>query len=300
MIRIGTSGWNYPTGEGRWTHVFYPSTRVDQLQFYARFFDTVEVNNSFYRPLDPKVSQGWAAKTPDDFRFSVKVFQKFTHPSMFVEATGEEPTVRPEDFTEFETGIEPLAAAGKLGVLLAQFPPSFKLSASALDLIAELARRWSGYGLVTELRHRSWTDDEGPAREFDKLGLSWVHIDEPRFESSVGQVPNVGKLAYFRFHGRNGRDWWRGDRDARYNYLYSMSRQADLAQQIVAVAGRAAADTYVMYNNHFGGKAVANALQMRLLLGQQIEAEMPAPLTERFPELEELLKREAVERAEGA
>lgn len=298
MIRIGTAGWSYSSGQGRWTNIFYPSSRVDQLEFYARFFTTVEINNSFYRPLAPDIARGWATKTRSDFRFCVKLFQKFTHPAMFEQGTGQDPGIQPADFDDFEAGIAPLAEAGKLGVLLAQFPPSFKLNDFALDQISQLAARFGRYGLVAELRHRSWTDDPGPAAQFDRLGLSWVHIDEPRFPSSVGQAPNVGKLAYFRFHGRNARDWWRGDREARYNYLYSIAQQAELAQQIVAVAGRAG-DTYVLYNNHFGGKAVANALQMRLLLGQEIEAEVPAPLREAYPELAELLTRESVERGEA-
>jgi uncharacterized protein YecE (DUF72 family) len=89
QIYIGTSGWSYPQGEGTWNRYFYPPGTKNKLEYYSRFFDTVEINSSFYRPPDPAVSAGWVRKTPENFIFSVKLWQKFTHPKMYRESTGE-------------------------------------------------------------------------------------------------------------------------------------------------------------------------------------------------------------------
>src|ERR671938_1835749 len=87
-LRIGTSGWNYPTGRGTWNGVFYPKPRpkgFDELAYYAEHFDTVEVNNTFYAQPRVDVCRGWAERTTRGFEFSVKLFQKFTHPRMYKE-----------------------------------------------------------------------------------------------------------------------------------------------------------------------------------------------------------------------
>src|SRR3954447_20583674 len=87
-LRIGTSGWNYPSGNGTWNGVFYPPARgraknFDELSFYAEHFDTVEVNSTFYGQPRREVTRAWADRTPAGFEFSVKLYQKFTHPAMF-------------------------------------------------------------------------------------------------------------------------------------------------------------------------------------------------------------------------
>jgi uncharacterized protein YecE (DUF72 family) len=269
--------------------------KPDPLEFYARYFDTVEVNSTFYRPLAPNVAQSWAAKTPRDFRFGIKLYQKFTHPMMFEEATGAEAVLGSRDFERFLEGIAPLKEAGKLGPVLAQFPASFKRSDENLEHLQRLAQKLDDIQLVIELRHHSWTEDEAARNLLAANRVSWAHIDEPRFASSIGQVPNVGPLGYFRFHGRNAKQWWKGDAEERYNYLYSPREQADLAQQITAVAGTAG-DTHVVYNNHYRARAVANGLQMKLLLGQDVPDDVPAPLLDEYPDLAKLLEREAVER----
>ena len=145
-LRIGTSGWSYPTGEGTWNGIFYPphakgasgKGKFDELAYYAERFDTVEINSTFYRTPAVNVTKSWAARTPKNFEFSLKLYQKFTHPKMFKEAAlkrapgaeGRElealATINQSDVDEFKRAMDPLADAGKLGALLAQFPPSFK------------------------------------------------------------------------------------------------------------------------------------------------------------------------------
>src|SRR3984885_11255241 len=132
-LRIGTSGWNYPRGKGTWNGIFYPPSRgrpkgFDELAFYAEHFNTVEVNSTFYGQPRPEVCRGWAERTPPGFEFSIKLYQKFTHPRMFEQrVAGALPQdvrapsslvpmlAQPNDadLDEFRRGIEPLASAGK-------------------------------------------------------------------------------------------------------------------------------------------------------------------------------------------
>ena len=82
-IYIGTSGWSYPKGAGTWTGYFYPTGKINELEYYSQFFNTVEVNSSFYRPPNPGYVYNWVKRVPDDFLFTVKLWQKFTHPKMY-------------------------------------------------------------------------------------------------------------------------------------------------------------------------------------------------------------------------
>ncbi len=285
MIYVGTAGWSYPEGKGTWNGVFYPSgRRVDQLEYYAAHFDTVEINSSFYRPIVPNVARNWARKTPSGFRFTAKLYQKFTHPRMYREATGAQADVRAEDFALFKEGLAPLLEARKLGALLAQFPPSFKASPEALAHLEDLLHELAEYPLVVELRHRTWSDDPDVARLLLEHRVAWCLIDEPKFRSSLGAVPLTSRLGYFRFHGRNAANWWQGDRETRYDYLYSPAEQAQLGTEVRAVAQRAE-DTYVFYNNHYRAKAVANAAQLRLALGQPIAAPFTPEMLAEYPDL---------------
>jgi uncharacterized protein YecE (DUF72 family) len=293
MIYVGTAGWSYPEGNGAWNGIFYPAgRRVDQLAYYAERFAAVEINSSFYRPIAPEVARGWARRTPPGFRFTAKLYQKFTHPKMYREATGTEADVRAEDVTRFKAGLAPLAEAGKLGALLAQFPPSFKASPETLTQLEDLLRQFQEYPLAVELRHRSWSDDPDVARLLLEYGVAWCIIDEPKFRTSIGAVPLTSRLGYFRFHGRNAAEWWHGDRETRYDYLYSPAEQAQLAAEVRTVAARAE-DTYVFYNNHYRAKAVANAAQLKLALGQPITADFTPEMLATYPDLAAALAQAA-------
>src|ERR1051325_864636 len=106
-LYIGTARWSYPKGKGTWDSVFYPPKLADKdkLAYYAQFFNTVEINSSFYRPPKQLPAEAWASKVPPDFRFTIKLWQKFTHPRMFEQATGEPWRVQDEDFSVFDEGI---------------------------------------------------------------------------------------------------------------------------------------------------------------------------------------------------
>ncbi len=262
-IYIGTSGWSYPKGKGTWKGHFYPAGKIDELEYYGRFFDTVEINSSFYRPPNPDYVHNWVRKTPAGFLFTVKLWQKFTHPKMFKEATGEEAAISSEDVDQFKHSIEPLAQAGKLGALLAQFPPSFKNDGHGRQILAAVIGTFGQYRLAVELRHRSWSDDENTARLLRDGNVAWVQIDEPQFESSIArELPVTSDIAYFRFHGRNKETWWQGDSETRYKYLYSPEEISELSDRVQSAAGRSKL-LFAFFNNHWQGYAPRNAVDMK-------------------------------------
>jgi uncharacterized protein YecE (DUF72 family) len=307
-VRVGTSGWSYPSGNGRWNGIFYPASRskrlgtagFDELRFYASHFDTVEVNSTFYGQPRAEVTRGWAERTPPGFDFSLKLYQKFTHPKMFREAAQKGAPgaggslldllaeVTQADIDAFREGVEPLASAGKLGAVLAQFPPSFKDSPGARDYLMKLLQAFGDYPLAVELRHRSWSDAIGDTLALlDAFGAAFVQIDEPKFRLSIRQnyLPNITSFYYMRLHGRNVAKWWHHDRsEDRYDYLYT----ADELREFSTVAGAAntlVKKSYLYMNNHFAAKSVTNAVMVKAQLGQPLSGEYPPELLARYPEI---------------
>jgi uncharacterized protein YecE (DUF72 family) len=262
-LRIGTSGWSYPSGKGTWNGLFYPPRKgrassvpgFDELTWYAEHFDVVEVNSSFYGPPTPDTTRKWAARTPAGFEFCLKLHQKFTHPEMYKKAALSDlpdqsadvlaalARVTAADVGRFKDGLEPLAVQGRLGALLA--------------------------------RHRA----------------AWAQIDEPKFRFSIRQngLPNQEGVAYMRLHGRNAAQWWRHDAtEDRYNYLYSADELRPIAETAVATAA-IVKKAYLFLNNHFSSKAVVNAVVLKHLTGEPIIGTYPPEMVERFPELEGLV-----------
>ena len=303
-VRVGTSGWSYPSGKGTWNGIFYPpqparrprgTPKFDELGFYAEHFDTVEVNSTFYRVPAVGAVKKWAERTPEDFEFSLKLYQKFTHPEMFAKATGGDPArLGRTDVDQFRAAIEPLAAAGKLGALLAQFPASFKNDPESRGYLEWLLRAFREYPVAVELRHRSWSDS--PRETADLLGqyhAALAQIDEPKFKTSIRQtlMPNVRSAFYYlRLHGRNAAQWWKHDSsEDRYNYLYSAEELQPFAEA-AKLASREVKKAYLYANNHFSAKSVANAAILKAQLGQELDGEYPAEFVERYPDLKGMVK----------
>jgi len=265
-IAIGTSGWSYPKGEGTWNGHFYPAGRASELEYYSQFFNTVEINSSFYRPPDPASAASWARRTPKDFIFTAKLWQKFTHPGMYRAATGEEAAISRDDVDLFRRSLEPLAGQGKLGALLAQFPPGFKNDAYGRQLIEAVLRAFAPYRLAIELRHRSWSDDANTAGLLREYRAAWVEIDEPKFPTSIAaDVPVTAEMVYFRFHGRNAATWWQGNGETRYKYLYSPQEIAGLAERVKKASTKASL-LFAFFNNHWQGWAPRNAVDLKKAL----------------------------------
>jgi len=291
--------------------VFYPKPRhkgFDELAFYAQHFDTVEVNSTFYGQPREEITRGWAERTPRGFEFSVKLYQQFTHPKMFQArvvdglpdsmrddsaAITELVRANQADLDEFRRGIEPLASAGKLGALLAQFPASFKDTPPTRDTLVELLRAFHEYPVAVELRHKSWSDRIGDTLTLlNQFGAAWVQIDEPKFRFSIRQnyLPNVQGFYYMRLHGRNAKNWWKHDKsEDRYDYLYSNDELKEFSETADA-AKRLVKKLYLYTNNHFSAKSVANAAMIKQQLGEPIDGEYPPEFLERYPELKGAVK----------
>ena len=236
----------------------------------------------------------WAERTPAGFEFSLKLFQKFTHPEMFQKASGQDALdLGMKDVDEFRRAIDPLRSASKLGALLAQFPASFTNEPDARGYLEWLLERFRDYNVAVELRHRSWSDDPQPTFELlNTFGAAWTQIDEPKFKTSIRQDlrPNVRSFYYLRLHGRNAVQWWTHEKsEDRYNYLYSADELKPFAEA-ASDASRKVKKAYLYANNHFSAKSVASAAILKHQLGQPLPGEYPEEFVERYPDLKGLVK----------
>ena len=320
ILRIGTSGWNYPSGAGTWNGIFYPPRAgrprgFDELSYYAEHFDTVEVNSTFYRPPTREMGRSWVRRTPPGFELSLKLYQTFTHPRMVQQralkalppevASAEAPAdtvpiVTQADLDEFRAGLDPIASAGKLGALLAQFPPSFKADESSREYLRWLLDAFHDVPVAVELRHRSWSEDLAPTLTLlNEFGAAWTQIDEPKFQFSIRQsyLPNVKGFYYMRLHGRNVEKWWRhANADERYDYLYAADELKPFAETAGAVRSLVK-KMYLYLNNHFASKAVANAVVLKHQLGEPISGEYPEEFRARYPEAADAIDARPIPKA---
>ncbi|HUO27183.1 MAG TPA: DUF72 domain-containing protein [Candidatus Aquilonibacter sp.] len=288
-LRIGTAGWSYKDWEG----IFYPPgmqrRKLHPLEYLARFFDTTEINTSFYAPLKPELAKLWCRKVSavnPRFVFTAKLYRAFTHSPIAVMEPTSAATIRPTDQDEARTreGLDSLAGEGKLGALLIQFPVSFKNTSLNREYLDRLLRQFIEYPLVVEVRDSSWNNAETLAA-FSQKNVAFCNIDQPVLGKSLAPTEHVtAPIAYIRLHGRNYDQWFDSDnRNDRYNYLYSEKELADWKERIENVSARAQT-TYVITNNHFEGKAGVNALELKAILSRK---RVPAPptLIQKYPEL---------------
>ena len=278
-IRVGPAGWSYKD----WNGIVYPprpGSKFDPLEYLATYFDTIEINSSFYRPPAASSSRAWAKRVTHNrnFRFTAKLYQRFTHDRG--QATAEDEKI-------FREGIDPLVEAGKFGALLLQFPWSFKNTEGERDYLAGLLDRFSDYPLVVELRHASWNE---PAiyQSFERRGVGFCNIDQPLFARSIKpSARTTSRVGYVRLHGRNYENWFRANAAPhdRYNYLYSLDELDSWVNKIKKVSMQSE-ESYVVTNNHFRGKGVVNALEIKAMLeGDKVPG--PALLIGEYPRLKE-------------
>jgi uncharacterized protein YecE (DUF72 family) len=282
-LYIGPAGWDYPD----WQGVVYPPglKGTERLTFLATLFTAMEINVTFYRPIAPDYARRWLAAVADfpDFRFTAKLWQVFTHARRLPEA----------ELQQFQEGLEPMLAAGKLGALLAQFPYSFHNTEENRAYLVQLKAAFPNFALAVEVRHRSW--QQRAVREFlEAAGLTFCNIDQPLVSYPMGATRWVtGPRGYLRCHGRRTETWFEfgEDRGARYDYLYSPEELEDLAARTRELVVKAA-ETYVIFNNHPGGQAVANALELAHMLSPGRRVIPPPCLITAFPRLAETVMGE--------
>ena len=294
-LHVGTSGYSYPGAPPKgWYGAFYPDKKnkaFDELTYYSKVFDTCEINNTFYRPPSAAIANGWVKKTPADFVFSIKLWQKFTHPMKISRNKSEEQWegVTQKDVDEFRQGILPLADAGKLAVLLLQYPVGFHYSSENLEKVEQTLRWFYDYPKAVELRHKSWADRRAEvAPLFLENRASGVLIDEPKFSGSIRQdLETIGDIFYFRAHGRNAKAWWHAKESwERYDYCYSREEIKGHAHKIKTAASRPGVKkAFAFYNNHARANAAANAIMLSQELGVRLNAMPPEGMVLKFPQL---------------
>lgn len=260
QIYLGCSGWSYadPPEKGGWTKVFYPSSQTKRLSYYSRFFDTVEMDSTFYEKFYKYMTKqtfiGLDNATPENFEFSIKVPETVTHINRLDVRKGAIASLE-----EFLDKISPLKITNKLGAILVQLPPSltvrdFKDTENFLDRLP------SGYQYALEFRHPSW-NTEGPWEMLKHYDIAAVMTDSPLSDKLqyLAEVTVTSKNhSFIRFHGRSSRH--------RYNYLYSKEELKPWISKIKEMTSKTNT-LRIYFNNHYGAKAVINALEFKDMLG---------------------------------
>jgi len=293
MIHVGSCSWTekslIQSGE------FYPKgvrTAESRLQFYSSQFDTVEVDSTYYALPTKSYAYLWAQRTPDKFVFHVKVYGALTGHA--IDPRTLPPDIRSElpekDKAEkyiyvkepgllrviansFIEALHPLMSAGKLGVLIFQFPPWFIYKSENLDTILKFKGMIGRNLMAVEFRHGSWYAPDARENVFHFLRKNQIiHIvaDEPQFgtQATVPFVPQTtGDIAYYRLHGRNRENWLKKgvETSLRYAYLYSDEELKEFIPHIQTSA-KLSKVAYVMFNNCHGGFAMRNAEKMKALI----------------------------------
>jgi uncharacterized protein YecE (DUF72 family) len=297
--RVGLCAWQDKSmlEEGH----FYPIKHMkaeDRLWWYSRFFDSVEVNSTFYAPLSAENAVRWVKRTPPGFLFSVKAYALLTghhldaarlpEPLRGMLPASARPNARgqfenaifPREahdwaFATFREALRPLADARKLGYVLFQMAPWVRYGREAMEYLASLPDRLPGLTLAVEFRDASWL----PAHVDEVLrfladrGLTYVSVDAPR--TAVGVATTVAltsPVAVLRLHGRNRAGFLaqlRGESPSvaeKYGYLYDESEIAEIVARGRALAGHAQR-VYFKLNNNVGDAPAINGIQIRELLG---------------------------------
>ena len=294
-ICVGTASWTDKTllASGR----FYPkeaNTAEKRLRFYATQFPLVEVDSSYYAMPSPANARLWAERTPPGFCFNVKAFRLFTghqtQPEVLHKviraALGERPPrhlyyknlapeLRAELWRRFAEALQPLQAAGKLGLVHFQFPPWLTCNRDGHAHVAHCVGQLAGHVCSIEFRHQSWFAPAQRAATLDFVrGLGAVHtiVDGPQgFANSVPAIWEATHPDYalLRLHGRNAQSYnVQGPASAaeRFDYDYDDATLRQLAAELARVAAKVR-NTHVVFNNCDEDKGQRNGLTMMRLLG---------------------------------
>jgi uncharacterized protein YecE (DUF72 family) len=298
-VRVGISAWTEPTLTA--PGVFYPAGATSaeaRLKYYASLFPLTEVDSTYYALPTAEVCARWVERTPDHFVFDIKANALMTGhatdvarlPRVLREALptamAEQRRIRPEDLSDefiadvwrfFVTALDPLRDAGKLGVVLLQFPPWFEPSRESARAIERAAERLQGITPAVELRHSGWFEGRIAQRTIEFLrerSIPYVMVDEPQgLPNSVPPVKAVTSpdIAIVRLHGRRGDTWARPNVNVveRFRYLYD-AEELRLWIEPVREAMNAAKQVHVVFNNCYGNYATTNAREFAEMFAQSV------------------------------
>ena len=292
-VYVGPAGWSYPD----WAGFVYPLRRAKgfhELSYLAQFFDTIEINTSFYQPLLPDHARQWLGRVAENprFLFTAKLWQRFTHDRRSLATSS-----AAADEREARSGLDVLHAANRLGAVLLQFPFSFHRTAENVAYLSTLLERFAGYPLAVEVRHGTWDSSE-TLELLRTSGVSFCNIDQPLIGRSLAPSARAtSAVGYVRLHGRRYDTWFTDDSripaHERYNYLYS-AEELDPWVARVRKVSQSARSTFVITNNHFQGKAVVNALQLIHIL-KKSKVQVPDPLRRQYPEVDSIAENPPAE-----
>jgi len=285
-ILVGTASW---TDKSLLSSGWYPKSvdsAEERLKYYATHFPLVEVDSTYYFPPSEKNSELWVERTPKDFTFNIKAFSLLTQHPTKAEALYKdmrrpegkknvypddlEPKVVDEVWDRFLSALQPLDDAGKLGVLLFQFPPWFTISKKNKAYVLECAKRAAPMKICVELRNETWMEERNVEETLDFLeghGLPYVCVDMPQgFKSSIPPVvAATSDVAVIRFHGHNADEWESGSVQRRFAYLYSTDELKKWVPKIEKLASEAK-KTHILMNNCHADYAQRNAKELAELL----------------------------------
>jgi len=269
-ILIGCSGWSYDDWVGRFYPMALAKKKGDWLAYYAKYFRTVEINSTFYRPPGEPQVLSWIKKGNDlsDFEYSLKMPELVTHKSM---VQGEASAAVHWAKAFEKTCIRPLGEAGLLGCVLLQLSPYFQNTAGAQRILEAVldALSFRDYNYAVEFRHRTWQEegteeiDPNAMQILKDRNVANVLVDGP---GSLARNAASADHAYVRFHVRNYDIWYKKEKEDdfrldRYDYLYR-KEQLDPWVPRIKEAELKARKVRVYFNNHARSKSVRNAFQL--------------------------------------
>ena len=302
LVLVGTCSWTDPTLlESGW----YPTgvrTPEQRLQYYASQFPIVEADSPYYALPAERTVRLWVERTPPGFIFNIKAFSLFTrHPTQVralprdireylpPEARGKASiydrdvpeVVKKDIWKRFEDALLPLDSAGKLGLVLFQFPQWFVPGSDSREYILACKANLPQYRLAIEFRNGTWLNEENAERTLSFLrdnNLAYACVDEPQgFRSSVTPVAEAtADIALIRFHGRNRENWGKKGISVaeRFQYLYSRDELEEWAPKIQRLASQTQ-QLHVLFNNCYADYGVKNAGDMKALV-QALQLRLPS------------------------
>jgi uncharacterized protein YecE (DUF72 family) len=296
-ILVGTASWTDPGFVERWYPKKMPAH--ERLAWYAQHFQMVEVNSTFYSVPDARTVERWAAATPDDFTFDVKLHQLFSFHSTqakllppelqrLARADAKGKVKATEALQEallevFLRSMSILQSAGKLGVFLLQLSPAFSPRKHELHELEPLLQKLGKYPLAIELRNRNWVIGDQLRSTIDFLReheVGFVNVDAPAADHFSIVPPDLNEITnsdftYLRLHGRDAKAYLTGKTvAARFDYDYSDEEIGEVAERAKSLATEAK-QVHVVFNNNNLDYAPRAAIRLRKALGQPVTAPPP-------------------------
>lgn len=254
MLYVGTSGYSYDD----WVGPFYSRDikKSQMLEAYSREFSFTEINSTYYSMPNVFMMSSIVKKTPEHFKFTVKLHSSMTHKRDADDQT----------YILFNESLKPMIDSNKLGCLVAQFPYSFHMNAVNMDYIKRIKDKLSIAPICIEFRNDTWnTGNVYKKLANDEIGF--VCVDEPDIKGLVKQVGVVtSNIGYVRFHGRNVEKWYNHiEAYERYDYQYTEDTLKEWVPKINFLNDNTDF-TFIAFNNHFRAQAVFNAKVLQQLL----------------------------------